>query len=82
MSMLKFPIKLSTSILVVVASSAETETSLAVIDVGVIGLEVVDVEMVVVFVVWIVDVAKVLGELEGNGARIGTVPEESGGIYS
>ena len=82
MSMLKFPIKLSTSILVVVASSAETETSLAIIDAGVIGFEVVDVEMVVGFVVWIVDVLEVLGELEGIGARIGTVPEESGGIYS
>ena len=82
MSMLKFPIKLSTSILVVVASSVETETSLAIIDAGVIGFEVVDVEMVVGFVVWIVDVLEVLGELEGIGARIGTVPEESGGIYS
>ena len=60
MSMLKFPIKLSTSILVVVASSAETETSLAIIDAGVIGFEVVDVEMVVGFVVWIVDVLEVL----------------------
>ena len=65
-----------------VASSAETETSLAIIDVGVIGLEVVDVEMVVVFVVWIVDVVEVLGELERIGARIGTVPKESDGIYS
>ena len=82
MSMSKFPIKLSISIFVVVASSAETETSLAIIDVGVTGLEVVDVEMVDVFVIWIVDVVEVLGEPEGIGARIGTVPEESGGVYS
>ena len=82
MSILKFPIKLSTSIVEVVASPIETEASLEVVDVGLIGLEVVDNVMVVIFVVCIVDVVEVLGEVDGIDAEIGTVPEGSIGIYS
>ena len=82
MSILKFPIKLSTSIVEVVSSPPETEASLEVVDVGLIGLEVVDNVMVVIFVVCIVDVVDVLGEVDGIDAEIGTVPEESIGIYS
>ena len=82
MSILKFPIKLSTSIVEVVASPPEIEASLEVVDVGLIGLEVVDVVMIVIFVVCIVDIVEVLGEVDRIDAEIGTVPGDSIGIYS